>query len=965
MVRLLHLIAPGLLAAAASAFAGPQSPLGDFITGNSSAGTTFNLSTLAWTVKNTNGSIQIPASVPGQVHLDLLKAGIIGEPYVEINEFYQRWIAYEPTWTYTAKIQNPDDLRSAKKIFLRFDGLDTACNISLFGQHVAAVANQFRQWAFDVTSIVQSPTNSTDRNITVAFQSPILYAKEVRERSEVYPPDAYTNQSVFSNREYIRKQQADFGWDWGPAFAPSGIWKPALLLALGSRQNASENQKRPQIHELNTLVDIYRVGQLNNIPPNQNANWMVNVSAEVLSVDTFDRATVTLSFPQLQVTSPPIRVAGIKPGRNFVTAHFEVDKSKPHLWWPVHMGKQNLYDLHISINPQPTSGLAPMNYTRRTAFRTIVLNLLRYPDALTIPFGGPYKPGDQFHFEVNGVTFFAKGANWVPADAFYRRITKERRRGILQSAVDANMNMVRVWAGGVYEDDEFYDLADEMGLLLWSELQFSISTYPADPAFLSNVIPEIEYNVRRINRHPSLALWVGNNEMEWFVLGLNATYRGAYGKHLLDEWDYTFVQLFQRVILSTTRSITYLFSSTTQGYLSGPDPWIARYNNKTRGELYGSAENWNFGIATFEDITRFPAARFVNEFGFHSMPSIYTWDEVLTSPSDYQFNSSVVVARNRKPPPGGTAWPNPNSPNGMYQMTQGVITHYPVPSRVDQRTNFSMWCHATQLTQAQFMQLQIESYRLGSGRPENNLGALVWQLNDIWQADSWSGVEYSFRWKILQYHLRRVYQPVIIVPLFNTRTADLSVYTSTDLRSTVKGTASLIWRTWQNGAAVNSSVVHFTTRSLNNTLLGRAVGLSTIVPAGYSANDVWLQLTLNATDASGNKYNHENVFTPVKLNAANLRDPELTVRPQRGTTNGIVVEASSAAAAYAWVDHPPCITGHFSDNSIFVIPGQSRILNFVVFENTCHGDWRQSIVIRSVWDYNHEGSNTESLGHST
>ncbi|TPX65130.1 hypothetical protein SpCBS45565_g05388 [Spizellomyces sp. 'palustris'] len=907
------------------------------------------LSELSWTVYNTNKSIIIPAVVPGQIHMDLLRAGVIEEPYVGINELYQRWIAYEPTWTYTASLHNLAAWNRYKKYYLRFDGLDTPWNITLGNHHIGTAANQFRQWVFDVTDVLDETLKRDDViNITITFRSPVKYAREVRDRSEVFPSVAET-QYVFPNREYIRKIQSDFGWDWGPAFSPVGIWKPAYLIGLGSSSekigcdnHGSEldtlidaNQEEQicvqpntgshcDVHELNTFIDIYRRGQIPNIPPDQSAPWIVNVSISLLSSDIFQNPTMVLSLPELGITSENLRVDRINVGKNYVNAHIIVENGLPQLWWPWNLGKPSLYNLTINLLPSPTS--RPLIYSKRRQ---------------TLSHGGPYTPGDQFHFEINGKTMYTKGSNWVPADSFQSRISSEKRWRLLTSAVQSNMNMIRVWGGGLYEADELYDFADELGLLMWSELQFSVSLYPTDKSFVENVIPEVEYNVRRLNRHPSLALWAANNEIEWFVERVNQTFP-SNGTHYLDEYNYLFVDTLQHVVKSITRSITYLHSSTSQGYLTGPNPWIARYLNKTQGELYGSSENWNFKVEIAEDVGRYPKSRFVNEFGFHSMPSIHSWDEVLESPDDFRFNSSVIVARNRKPPAGSTEWPNPNSPIGMGEMTRAVMSHYPIPSRHNPRENFTMWCHATQLFQAQFMQWQIQYYRLGAGQPENNLGSIVWQFNDIWQAPSWSGIEYNLIWKVVQYHIARVYHPVIISPIYNITSKSLSVYVTSDLQSPIIGTAKRTWYTW-TGDKISSVSTDFTAHPLNNSLVWRTSGTDDMVPQGYHVRDVWLLLEVTARDRQGREYKHENYFTPAGLTSAKLQNPHLSLAPSTTNSKTIIIESKGGVAVYAWLDHPSCLKGHFSDNSVFVIPGFPREISFEEWSNDCKGDWRDKV----------------------
>ncbi|KAI8587063.1 glycoside hydrolase family 2 protein [Geranomyces variabilis] len=901
-----------------------------------------DLSMLKWTVQN----ICVPAKIPGQVHLDLYKAGVIPDPYFRINEFHQRWIAYEPYWTYTASLPDVNALSNYRKAYLVFEGFDTACNISHFGQHIGIANNQFRQWIFDVTPLVHKNKNPKG-NLTIQFQSAVRYAGEVAARSEQFPPQAIANITEFENRQYIRKIQSDFGWDWGPAFAPVGIWQPAYFVGLGTDEHLEQPKATAQLKELNTMVDIYREGQVPGLVPDQGADWILNASVSLVSAATLKSATMTLDLPELGFTSPELPLETITTGHNYAQAHFKISKDLAKLWWPWDLGHPQLYNLTITITPNAPA-VSTLLVHRRVGFRTILLNLLPYPKSQTIAAGGPFTSGDQFHFEINGMRIFAKGSNWVPADAFQSRITGDRLRNLLTSAVAANMNVFpgaklcmnmlmtsltyacfcrcyAFGAAGRYESDELYDIADELGLLLWSEAIFTVTAYPVDDAFVSNVVQELEYNARRINHHPSLACWVGNNENEWFTEAIVPNTR-----HYLNEYNYLYVDVFQHVLLSITRSITYVHSSTTQGWLSGPNPWVARYQNRTAGELYGSTEGWSYGAqldnAAF-NISLYSVSRFVNEFGFHSMPSVYSWDEVLKFPDDYSFNSSVIVSRNHKPPPTPPpAFPNPNSLEGMGEMTRGVVSKFPTPSNPDRLENFTIWCHATQLFQAQFMQSQIEYYRFGAGQPNNNLGSLVWQLNDIWQAPTWASIEYNLRWKVVHYHLKRVYQPVIISPIYASQSDILRVYATSDLQDFVRGNATMEWFTW-TGRRVLSKQKTFETAKLNSTLLWQ-LSSSDLSAPGYKRADTWLRLRLKA--GSGGQYQNENYFASTNLRQANLTDVKLTVM-RDAHPDRITITSHGGVGAYVWVDHPACITGHFNDNSVFVTPGEPRTFTFTTY----------------------------------
>ncbi|KAJ3014178.1 hypothetical protein HKX48_005303 [Thoreauomyces humboldtii] len=860
-------------------------------------------------------------------------------------------------WTYTAALKDVSAWSKFKHVYLVFDGLDTPTNISLFGKHIGETANQFRQFYFDVTDVVTEPAGS-DRNLTIASKAltvvPVL--------SHVFLARANITELGY-NRQYIRKIQSDFGWDWGPGFAPIGVWQPGYIVGLDP---VHPTKQAIEVTELNTFVDIYKEGQIPGLVPDQSSDWIVNVSVSLVSAVKLEKATMQLCLPDLRYTSPDLPLDVIHVGQNYAQAHVKIPKSLPKLWWTWDLGYPQLYNLTIEINPA-SSAVAPLKLTKSVGFRTILLNLLPVPKDQTIGDGGKLTPGTAFHFELNGVTFYVKGSNWIPADAFPSRVTVDKLQKLLISAQNANMNMLRLWGRGRYESDDLYSIADRMGILLWSEAIFGNTLYPVDSSFVDNVIPEIEENVRRISHHPSLACWVGNNEQEVF----DNTHL-LYSKHYLHEYNWFYVILFQNVFLSVMRSITYVHSSTTTGWLSGPDPWIARYNNATPGELYGDTEGWNYNvqldIQTY-NISAYTVSRLVNEFGFHSMPSVYSWDEVLKFPEDYHFNGSVVQARNHKFPPipaeglrqrfqltGQTTFHFPSLPepeltarHGRDDSTRNVVSKFPTPTNPDVRANFSTWCHATQLGQATLMESEIEYYRYGAGNPNNNLGSIIWQLNDIWQAPTWASIEYDLRWKVVHYHLKRVYKPVISTAIYNSTSDVLHVYATSDLQHTTSGTATLEYFTWSGRRVGAPQHRQFTVSSLSNALLWTLGGDRLSAPGGHGRSDTWLRIRLSA---GGGKYHHENYYTSSNLKTARLdTDVTLDVRPGSSGSDSIVVAVEGGAAAFFWVDHPACVTGHFDDNSIFLVPGESRTLHFDAWTNECTEDWRTQVVVRTVNGY--------------
>ncbi|KAJ7662697.1 glycoside hydrolase family 2 protein [Mycena polygramma] len=928
------------------------------------SGATLDLAVLDWTLTNQNGSISVPGTIPSQAHLDLTRAGVITEPLLGINDFTERWV-FMDNWTYTADLSPllTGDLKDAGQILLVFNGLDTIANITMADRPIAWVNNQFRQYIFDVSFLSELFAG----NLTVAFQSPYWYGQNISTRSDYEDNfDSLFEFEVPGHRPYVRKIQSDFGWDWGPAFLPSGIFKPAYLISLSS---ANESSPAPtttngtqQIFVEETSVDIYKVGQNFSVPPNEAADWVINVTLALRSAGTFETPSISLAFDELNLTSPPFSIDPLSTtadSPSWVTVIWHIADSLPQRWYPHNLGNPKLYNLTIALHL--ADSVEDVEFTIRTGFRTITLAQLPYSqDDLD---GRGITPGDQWHFEINGKAFYTMGTNIIPFDPFYPRITQDQVRWVLESAVRSGQNMLRIWGGGIYQPDsadtggyDLYSICDELGILTWSELIFSDALYPAnDKFFLESVEPEVRQNVRRINKHPSNVQWAGGNEIELIVEFINSTLPN--GTVYVNEFVSLFQDFLFNIVVSETHSVPYTDCSTTGGVLS-LDPYVLRFTNATPGEIYGNTERYNYDASQAFNYSTFPVARFVNEFGFHSMPSFYGWEEVLTSPEDFSFNSTVVMSRDHHPPATSLAFPNPNAPQGQAQMTQGVELWLPTPLSSDSNQTFAQWCWSTQIFQSMTVAAQIAWYRRGAGQGENNLGALVWQLNDIWQGVSWSAIEYSGRWKVLQYGLTTAFSPVTIYPFWTPENQTLEVIVTSDRWEAVEGSAQLTWYDW-SGNMLNTSKHDFTVPSLNNSVISRTLGVDSILPADQNATDVWMLLNLTA-HVDNKIVTNEQYFTPVSLADASLVDPKVQISSTEDLT--LTLSAKGGVAPWTWLDHPAGTVGVFLDaatglpsNGFFLVPGIDRTLKFVLNEklSTNTAPDPAHFVLRTLWNNTH------------
>nr|Q9UUZ3.1 RecName: Full=Beta-mannosidase A; AltName: Full=Mannanase A; Short=Mannase A; Flags: Precursor [Aspergillus niger]CAB63902.1 beta-mannosidase [Aspergillus niger] len=901
-----------------------------------------DLSSEKWTLSSRALNRTVPAQFPSQVHLDLLRAGVIGE-YHGLNDFNLRWIA-AANWTYTSQ-PIKGLLDNYGSTWLVFDGLDTFATISILwtanrihGQSVSPVSG----------SMYLPALEACQRRILirkVSFRGGVTAEVNTCYLHIEWPDDVQLTYE-YPNRWFMRKEQSDFGWDWGPAFAPAGPWKPAYIVQL---------DKKESVYVLNTDLDIYRKNQINYLPPDQSQPWVVNASIDILgplpakptmSIEVRDTHSGTILTSR---TLNNVSVAG-----NAITGVTVLDGLNPKLWWP-QSSVIRTSTMFLSLSKVEGTRPWPV-WTNGRASAPFFLNQRNITE---VQRAQGIAPGANWHFEVNGHEFYAKGSNLIPPDSFWTRVTEERISRLFDAVVVGNQNMLRVWSSGAYLHDYIYDLADEKGILLWSEFEFSDALYPSDDAFLENVAAEIVYNVRRVNHHPSLALWAGGNEIESLMLPRVKDAAPSSYSYYVGEYEKMYISLFLPLVYENTRSISYSPSSTTEGYLyidlSAPVPMAERYDNTTSGSYYGDTDHYDYDTSVAFDYGSYPVGRFANEFGFHSMPSLQTWQQAVDT-EDLYFNSSVVMLRNHHDPAGGLMTDNyANSATGMGEMTMGVISYYPIPSKSDHISNFSAWCHATQLFQADMYKSQIQFYRRGSGMPERQLGSLYWQLEDIWQAPSWAGIEYGGRWKVLHHVMRDIYQPVIVSPFWNYTTGSLDVYVTSDLWSPAAGTVDLTWLDLSGrpiaGNAGTPKSVPFTVGGLNST---RIYGTNVSSLGLPDTKDAVLILSLSAhgrlpnSDRTTN-LTHENYATLSWPKDLKIVDPGLKLGYSSKKTT-VTVEATSGVSLYTWLDYPEGVVGYFEENAFVLAPGEKKEIGFTVLDDTTNGAWVRNITVQSLWD---------------
>lgn len=788
----------------------------------------------AWQLFKEGQGEAIPASVPGCVHTDLLAAKMIPDPYYRDNELAVLWVG-ETDWTYRRSFEVPAELLARDRVVLRCQGLDTIAHVRLNGQELGYVDNMFREWTFDVKDILREGANE----IEVAFTAPMKYVRE-KNASSRYLPAWGVGHHKLDSGGWIRKEPCNFGWDWGPELATSGIWKDIEIVAWDSAR----------LEDVQILQDHSAAGSV---------TLTVNVATEVVGAPEL-KVVLTLSLDGAIVAAKTIRLEAGK-GTGTLTV---VD---PQLWWPNGMGAQPLYDLEIEL--EAGNGAVLDTSSKRLGLRT--LELVRKPDEF----------GESFYFAANGVPFFAKGANWIPDDVFAASMTRERYRRSLQDAVDANMNMLRVWGGGLYEMDEFYDLCDEMGLCIWQDFIFACATYPTfDADWMANVRVEAEQNVRRIRHHASLALWCGNNEMEQGLVGEEWTeYTMSWADYKL-LWDEMLPEIVGRLDPQTA----YWPSSPHTPCGDRRD-----FNNPDCGD----AHLWSVwhGKMPFEWY-RTCQHRFNSEFGFQSFPEPRTTHS-YTRPGDRNITSAVMEHHQR-------------SAIGNTTIMSYMCDWFRLPSSFD----MTLWL--SQILQGMAIKYAVEHWRRAMPR---GMGTLYWQLNDCWPVASWSSVDSLGRWKALHYMARAFNAPLLVSGVEDPNKGTVEIHITSDLQQQVPGVVS--WRlTSVRGDTLLTGAMPADIRPAGDTLVTTVDLSEELRSSGPRELMLWLELSSQGKVVSTNFVS----FARPKHMALEQPGLRATVADLNDGTFQVTLKAEKPAL-WAWITLST-VEARYSDNFVHVVPGR-------------------------------------------
>ncbi|KAI1703379.1 putative beta-mannosidase [Ditylenchus destructor] len=710
------------------------------------------------------------AQVPGDIFTDLQALRIIGNPlYGEGDEAY-RWVGRQ-AWTYERNFSVTEAQAKAKILLLHLEGLDTIASVFLNGEFLLDSSNQFVSHVVNVRNFIRRGLN----HIRIEFESPVQHAKEQAELYKAIhmhklPPDCSAEvQNGECGINFLRKIQASFSWDWGPSFPTMGIWKPIYL----------------EYHEAEpiTMLDFYPTV----IP--QTDSFILKASIVTVCTDTQlnleNLVNAWISIEELNFTQ---MISIVYPKctsskKEIFEVQMEVPKNSVELWCPRGHGKQNLYTVSagIALSDQTAAGM-----NKKVGFRTIELVQTYVNDEQK-------QMGRNFYFKVNDVPIFLKGTNWIPISAFPARNHSTTLKFMFHSMAQANMNALRVWGGGMYETEEFYELADEYGILIWQDLMFACALYPTSSHFLGNVKNEVTQQVLRLRHHPSILVWAGNNENEIAIAGNWWAVLRYTKAEMIADYKVLYNDLLKPLVNSLDTSRPFLLSSPSNGVETEAQ---GGFSEKPGDPAYGDIHFYN-DVINFWKTDSYQTPRCATEFGVQSLPMRDTMLKWIDK-SQWQYGSRSMTRRQHHGFGIATLlWMifqhfevprirscKVQSPADLMMCQEFVNNFFDAKDAHLSHTFMDDIAFLSQIHQAIAMQSQTEHYRRWRSRlnPEglgHTMCAMYWQLNDVWAAPSWSSIDFNLNWKMLHYFARRFFAPVII-SMYIDDNDDLNIFIVSD-----------------------------------------------------------------------------------------------------------------------------------------------------------------------------------------
>lgn len=825
-----------------------------------------------WKFKQARLSNWYPATVPGVVHTDLIDNKIIDDPFYRLNERAVQWVDKED-WIYETTFDVEAEQLNKSNVRLYFKGLDTYADVYLNGEKIVEANNMFREWKLSVKDKLKANGNK----LRIYFHSPIkmdipkwdglpFHYEATNDQSE--------NGGIFNKKVsvFARKAGYHYGWDWGPRLVTSGIWRPILLEAWDDlrienvfiyQKNVS-SKRADIVHHVEVLAD-------RNI---QDAQICVK---DNLTGEIYGTTTVNLTK-----------------GLNKVTVNFSI--IKPILWWSNGLGEAHLYEFKTEVNLNNKNKDCSIT---STGIRS--LEVVRKKD----------KEGKSFYLQLNGVPVFSKGANYIPSDNFLPRVSKAKYEKTILDAVNANMNTLRVWGGGIYEDDYFYELCDKYGILVWQDFMFACSLYPSEGELLENIRQEAIDNIRRLRNHPSIALWCGNNECleAWFGWGWKENYvrqNPEYARIIWKQYEDLFHKLLPEVLAECDPGAFYTPSSP-----------FSRYDGVSESDK-GDSHYWAVWHAK-KPISEYNVvrSRFFSEYGFQSFPEFESVKRYAPCPEDWSITSEVMMDHQR----GG-------------EFANQLIEDY-LLNEYRKPKDFESFLYMNLVLQGDAIKTAIEAHRRDM---PHCMGTLFWQHNDCWPVASWSSRDYYGRWKAQHYFAKKAFRDVLVSPSINGDNLDVYIV-SDKLKET---SATLKLEVYNMDGTVINSVQRSVTIPANKSRVAMSYVLDSFVKS-QPKNQLFITATL--IDRRGETYVN-NYFL---MKQKDMLYPKANISYDfRTITDGYELTLKSDHFARAVFISLDGIDNFFEDNYFDLIPGKEKVVK--VKTAISQTDFSQQLKVRSLVD---------------
>ena len=757
--------------------------------------------------------------VPSTVHTDLFGHKLIEDPFYADNEIKLKWIE-DQEWIYENEFNFPKNFNGNRRINLIFEGLDTIAEIILNGQRVGFSANMFRVCEYDVTDLLKSKKNI----LRIIFHPPRIYAKKIQQKINQFPSARHVE------RVFVRKAQYSFGWDWGPAFPTSGIWRPVYLI-----------QKEK--------------------------TWINTVRFNTLSLTTGEANVQTII--QIQGKSDRCRLkATLAHGRDIYNAERPTNKEDsieikwkipdPFLWWPNGMGEANLWDLIVDLIGE--NGEILDHQEKKVGIRKI--------DLLLKENGNP-----TFRFLVNSRPVYIKGANWIPADSFLPRVEGKHYAALLNQAFEADMNMIRVWGGGIYENEIFYDLCDKLGLMVWQDFMFACAAYPEHKDFVNEVKEEVKQNILRLQTHPCIAIWCGNNENEWIW------YRDNCGK-INEMPGYSIFHQTIPALLKDLDPHRPYWPTTPFGQEDDPNDY--KSGNRHVWDIWSQ---WNDYTQVLTD-----HSHFVTEFGFQGPANYDTLTKVIPE-KDMRPHSFLIEFHNKQD-------------EGPERLTRFLAAHLPLTS------DMKSYVYLTQLNQGLALKTCLDHWR--QNWPKTS-GTIIWQLNDCWPVSSWSLIDSALRPKAAYYFVKRAFTPLSLI--FHASDGEVFLKISKHLQQNFQGLINLYQFSVTDGYKVDSFEISIHMSSSDHIF-------QVELPAGISLSDKGTIFIARLSDNTGKEICRECYHS---------RQWKHTKLPKAAITKKMIINSQGASitlssprlALYVTLSHPDLV---FTDNALILLPNEKFLV---------------------------------------